>query len=113
MRLENQTFTIPSTWTPPKYRFGQLVKQGEIVGMEYYASGTNRAFQHGEGWLYWIALDSGAEETETFQESSIKPLNPEEIKVLIQTEIESHSQRVAVLTEQLEIVQLGGEYGKP
>ena len=83
--------------------------------MEYYASGTNRALQNGEGWIYWVSLDNGngAEETETFQESSIYPLNPEELRTLIQAEIKSHSLRVAILTEQLEQIQLGGEYGKP
>ena len=104
--------TLPSTWTPPKYRFGQLVKQGEIVGMEYFEKGTNRALQHGEGWIYWIVFDN-SEETETFQESSIYPLNPFELHALIQAEIESHSQRVAALTEQLELQTQGNDHGKP
>ncbi len=86
--------------------------RGETVGMEYYEKGTNRALQHGEGWIYWIVFDN-SEETEIFQESSIKPLNPFELNTLIQAEIKSHEERVAVLTEQLELQTQGSDNGKP
>ena len=108
-----QHITIPSTWTPPKYRFGQLVKQGEIVGMEYYPLETNRTQyrnQHGKGWMYSVLPSPCSCDTETFGESSIKPLTPEELHALIALEIKSHATRVAALKEQLE---QGGEYGKP
>ena len=96
-----QHITLPNTWTPPKYRFGQMVKQGQIVVMEYYPPGSYRASQHGEGWVYGVA-EPDSEDTEHFPESCLRPLNPEELQALITEEIESHSQRVAVLKEQLE-----------
>ncbi len=104
-----QNIILPSTWTPPKYRFGQMVKQGQIVGMEYYPPGSYRACQHGEGWIYWILLDQNADDTESFGESSLRPLNPEELHTLIEAEVKSHTTRVAALKEQLE---QGDKYGK-
>ena len=80
------------------------------MGMEYYAPGTNRASRHGEGWIYWVLLDPNAEDSESFGESGIRPLKPEELHTLITEEIESHQRRVTALKEQLE---QGGEYGKP
>jgi hypothetical protein len=44
------TISISSGWDYPRFTFGQLTKQGIIIGMVYYQTGTFLAEDFGEGW---------------------------------------------------------------
>jgi hypothetical protein len=65
---------LPSHWDLPKYHFGQRVKQGEITGMEYHPPGTQRAYELGKGWTYWVLRNELCENVESFREKDISPL---------------------------------------
>lgn len=62
---------FPERWQAPKYKLGQQVKQGQIVGVEYHPPGTKQPCRFGEGWSYWILVD---EDLEAFRESNIEAL---------------------------------------
>lgn len=62
---------FPEHWQAPKYKLGQQVKQGQIVGVEYHPPGTKRACNFGEGWTYWVLLQEPEEDLEAFRESNI------------------------------------------
>ncbi|MEH1920594.1 hypothetical protein [Nostoc sp.] len=92
---------IPNSWTPPKYHFGQRVKQGEITGLEYHPPGTRRAYELGIGWSYTVLLDDYYDEVDIYKESQIEPKTQESHKE-IQELIDLHQTRITALTEQLE-----------
>ena len=90
---------IPSHWTPPKYHFGQWVKQGIIVGCDYYPRDRAAAYQYKEAWRYSVLPDfyADAESIETYQESEIKPFSPEELRAALEADIAFHELRLTEL----------------
>ncbi|BDA74401.1 hypothetical protein CAL7716_085670 [Calothrix sp. PCC 7716] len=96
---------FPDHWTLPKYKLGQHVKQGQIVGVEYHPPGTRRSYTFGEGWHYWILIHELEEDIENLPESYIKPLTPEELRSVVseqQALIEAYQKNIAALTKQAE-----------
>ncbi|MEH1777068.1 hypothetical protein [Nostoc sp.] len=96
-----KTIRIPSHWESPKYHLGQRVKQGEITGMEYHPPGTQRAYELGKGWTYWVLRNELCENVESFREKDISPLTYVELKDKIQAEIEFYTSKVTFLTQEL------------
>lgn len=95
---------FPSHWPRPKYHFGQLVKQGRIIGIEYQSPGTRRAFDLGLGWIYAVLLDDQGYDTDQLKESEIELASLEELENEINYEkslVEIHQSNKAALTEQL------------
>lgn len=90
------TIKIPSDWTPPKYNFGQMVRQGEIVGMENHFDA---------GWHYWVRPDANSEDTQSYPEFQINPFSPEELRALLHSEIQFHQSKITALVEQLKRVE--------
>lgn len=70
---------IPGHWSPPKYYFGQLVKQGRIIGLEYQPPETKRGYELKQRWTYSILMDDEYE-VECFPESSIEPASPQDLR---------------------------------
>ncbi|MEH1908889.1 MAG: hypothetical protein V7L05_20705 [Nostoc sp.] len=95
---------IPNSWTPPKYHFGQRVKQGEITGLEYHPPGTQRAYELGQGWSYTVLLDEYSDYVEIYKESQIELPTPESRKEIL-VNIGLYESRLAALKEQLEAEQ--------
>ncbi|MFB2769818.1 hypothetical protein ACE1AT_11095 [Pelatocladus sp. BLCC-F211] len=93
-RKRKQTVVIPSTWETPKYCFGQRVKQGIIIGMEYFVD-----VEH--GWKY-VCSDPNSEDYEVCDEPDIETYEPQELHALIKDEIVFHKSKIVALTEQLE-----------
>ncbi|MDZ8138225.1 MAG: hypothetical protein RM049_23445 [Nostoc sp. DedQUE04] len=102
---QDLSIRIPSDWTPPKYYFGQRVKQGQITGVEYHPPGTQIAYELGKGWVYRVLRNELCETAEIFIEKDIKPLTAQELEEKIQAEIEFHASKVTALAKQLEEVQ--------
>ncbi|WP_174711375.1 HNH endonuclease [Nostoc sp. TCL240-02] len=102
---EKSCIRFPSHWPQPKYHFGQLVKQGRIIGIEYQSPGTRRAFDLGKGWIYAVLLDDLGYDTDQLKESEIEPPPLSVLQAEINYEkslVEIHQNNKAVLTEQLE-----------
>lgn len=97
------SISMPNDWIPPKYHFGQWVKEGLIIGCTYYHAGSKPAYQYKQTWRYCVLPDvqADAEDIKYFLESEITPLTPEELFTKIQTEIDFHVSRVAALNKQL------------
>ncbi|QLE47946.1 hypothetical protein FD724_07325 [Nostoc sp. C057] len=97
------SISIPSDWTPPKYRLGQWVKEGLIVGCTYYHAGSKPAYQYKQTWRYCVLPDeqADAEDIKYFLESEITPLTSSELQTKIQALVDFHSSRITALTEQL------------
>jgi hypothetical protein len=93
---------IPNSWTPPRYHFGQRVKQGEITGLEYHPPGTRRAYELGQGWSYTVLADEYSGEAEIYKERQIELLIPSESQKEVQILIDLYKSRLSALTEQLE-----------
>lgn len=70
---------IPGHWDVPKYQFGQLVKQGRIIGLEYQPPETKRGYDLKERWIYSVLMNDEYE-VECFSESSIEPASPQDLK---------------------------------
>ncbi|MEH1828279.1 MAG: HNH endonuclease [Nostoc sp.] len=98
---EQSNIRFPSHWKKPKYQLGQLVKQGEIIGVEYHYPASLMADEFGEGWTYWVLIDKHAADVESFSERNITPLSNLELQQSVQSEIEFHQSKLAALTEQL------------
>ncbi|MEH2458290.1 hypothetical protein [Nostoc sp.] len=98
------SISMPNDWTPPKYHFGQWVKEGLIIGCTYYHLGTKPAYQYEQVWRYSVLADeqADAEDIKCFLESEITALTPEELQQKIQSLIDFHRNRMTALTEQLE-----------
>lgn len=93
-RKAKKTIPIPSDWEAPLYQFGQHVKQGQIVGMEYFLKDDEIYKQTGVNWCYWCA---DARQLKMYAECQIEPLSTEEIKELIN----AHGQEIETLRTQL------------
>lgn len=101
---EKSCIRFPSHWSQPKYHFGQLVKQGRIIGIEYQSPGTRRAFDLGLGWIYAVLLDDLGYDTDQLKESEIELPSLEKLENEINYEkslAEIHQKNLVVLGEQL------------
>jgi hypothetical protein len=103
--MSQQTIVIPEDWSTPKYQLGQWIKQGLIVGIEYYLPGSFRGNKYGAGWVYWVMPHRDSEDTESWGEESVKPLTENDLRELIEKEANSHNIKLAALTEQLKLVE--------
>ncbi|KYC42081.1 hypothetical protein WA1_18945 [Scytonema hofmannii PCC 7110] len=103
--MSQQTIVIPEEWTAPKYQLGQWIKQGLIVGIEYYLPNSFRGNKYGAGWIYWVMPHKDSEDTETWSEESVKPLTEADLQEMIQKEVNSCNTKIAALTEQLELIK--------
>jgi hypothetical protein len=92
---------FPNHWKSPKYSLGQLVKQGEIIGVEYHPPGSLMAEQFGEGWTYWVLIDKHAVDVESFSERNITPLSSLELQQSVQSLIDFHRNKIAELAKLL------------
>ncbi len=110
---EKSCIRFPSHWSQPKYHFGQLVKQGRIIGIEYQSPGTRRAFDLGKGWIYAVLLDDLGYDTDQLHEPEIKPPSLEQLQAEIEYEkslAQIHQKNLVVLDEQLsEVVQVSSK----
>lgn len=96
------TINLPNHWKPPKYAFGDRVKQGVIVGLENYPIDSYLGQKYGRKWRYTLLPDKTEEEVDYFLEGEIEPLLPEEIRTEIQAEIQFHKTALDVLTSEEE-----------
>ncbi|WP_375495381.1 hypothetical protein [uncultured Nostoc sp.] len=99
-----KNISFPNHWESPKYQLGQLVKQGRIIGVEYQAPGTTRAYDLSKGWIYSVLIDDLGYDTENVLESDIKPPSLEQLEAEIDYEkslAEIHLENCSVLTKQL------------
>lgn len=95
---------FPDHWKAPKYKLGQQVKQGQIVGVEYYPPLTKRALDGGEGWNYWVLIHEMEDYAESFREADIEPLTTFELQTIIDKRssfIQVYQNNIAALVEQL------------
>ncbi|MDZ8240573.1 MAG: hypothetical protein RMZ69_26055 [Nostoc sp. ChiQUE01a] len=102
------TINIPNHWKTPKYSLGQLVKHGQIIGIEYQPPGTRRAYDLGEGWYYSVLINEQEYDVENLKESDIQPPSREKIDAKIdelKALIEFHQSSAAFLSKQLEKVE--------
>ncbi|QLE47945.1 hypothetical protein FD724_07320 [Nostoc sp. C057] len=103
---QNLSIRLPDEWTQPKYYLGQLVKQGEIIGIRHLPENSGMAFDFGnEPWAYVVIKDKGSDSGYVIAQSEILPLAPEELLAKIQAEIEFHQNKIAALTQQLNQVE--------
>ncbi|HYW17925.1 MAG TPA: HNH endonuclease, partial [Nodularia sp. (in: cyanobacteria)] len=93
---------FPSHWGKPKYHLGQRVKEGEIVGVEYYQPKTLRGYEEGAGWSYWVLRNDLSDQAEAFRESNISPLKTSELIEDIQSEIEFYQNKITALNEHIQ-----------
>lgn len=100
-RRKQKSIIIPSIYPQPKYRFGQIVKQGRIIGMEYFPPDMKISDSKDEQWYYWVSEDEDSMDLNQFNEAQIEPLSPEELQTLVKDEIDFHNSCIAVLKEQL------------
>lgn len=99
MRRSRKSIPIPSTWELPKYQFGQLVKQGLILSMEYYPQNTPASEEFGVGWAYWCSDDGDANCMSKYMECEIELLSEIDIKTMIQ----SRAEEIEMLRAQLNL----------
>ncbi len=96
---------LPSTWNLPKYRFGQLTREGYIVGMEYRPPGFQISVDAEGEWFYWVTKSLESDDLSSCDESNIELLSSEEMQSLVADEIEFHKHRIAALVQQLKITE--------
>jgi hypothetical protein len=82
-------------------------KDGIILGLYYYPSGTELAEQFGGGWRYTLMPDKNSDELFHFQESHVQPLTPEELFSQIRAEIDFYQQQISILNRQLTLLTGG------
>jgi len=99
---EQSKIRFPSHWPQPKYHLGQRVKQGEIVGVEYYQPKTLRGYEEGAGWSYWVLRNDLSDQAEAMRESNIQPLKTSELQEEIQAEIEFYQSKITALNEHIQ-----------
>jgi HNH endonuclease len=99
---EKSCIRFPSHWPQPKYHLGQRVKQGEIVGVEYYQPKTLRGYEEGAGWSYWVLENDLSDQAEAMRESNISPLKASELIEEIQSEIEFYQSKITALNEHIQ-----------
>nr|MDZ8056727.1 HNH endonuclease [Nostoc sp. EkiNYC01] len=101
---EQSCIPFPSHWRKPKYYFGQQMKQGQIVGIEYHPPGTQAAERFGENWTYWVLVNNDDIDTESFTEQNLKPMSQEDLLSEIEylkANIATQEKSLAALVEQL------------
>ena len=89
---------MPSTWGLPLYLLGQFIKQGQIIGVNYYPPGTPAAKEYEEeGWSYLVMPSMDSDILLHLSESEIKSCLPDQACAFLQTEIDKHQSKVAAL----------------
>ena len=105
------TISIPQHWGYPRFALEQRTKQGIILGLYYYPSGTELAEQFGHGWRYVLMPNKNSDETSYLQENQIQPLTPEELFQQITAEIDFYQQQISILNRQLTVLTQGANNG--
>ncbi|MCC5640259.1 hypothetical protein LC593_31390 [Nostoc sp. CHAB 5844] len=98
------TISIPPVWQYPRFGFGQRTERGQIIGMKYYAEDTYLADEYGAGWRYILLPNKNTEDDETRIEDDIKLLSPQELKTVLETEINSYLRQIQMLKHELNAV---------
>ncbi|MBE9209458.1 hypothetical protein IQ244_23765 [Nostoc sp. LEGE 06077] len=98
------TISIPPGWRYPRFTFGQRTERGQIIGLKYYAEDTYLAEEYGAGWRYIMLLDKNHEDEKTQLEDEIKLLSPQELKTVLEAEINSYLRQVESLKHELNAV---------
>ncbi|MBD2457692.1 hypothetical protein H6G80_26925 [Nostoc sp. FACHB-87] len=98
------TISIPPVWQYPRFGFGQRTERGQIIGMKYYAEDTYLADEYGAGWRYILLPNKNTEDDETRIEDDIKLLSPQELKTVLETEINSYLRQIQMLKHELTAV---------
>jgi hypothetical protein len=101
------TISIPQHWGYPRFALEQRTKQGIILGLYCYPSGTELAEQFGEGWRYVLMPNKNSDEILYLQENQIQLLPPQELFTQITAEIDFYQRQIAILQQQLSIVTGG------
>ncbi|QFS52323.1 hypothetical protein [Nostoc sphaeroides] len=101
------TISIPQHWDYPRFALDQRTKDGIILGLYYYPSGTELAEQFGGGWRYALMPKKNSDELFHFQENQIQPLSPQELFSQIRAEIDFYQSQIAILQQQLAVVTGG------
>ena len=101
------TISIPQHWGYPRFALEQRTKQGTILGLYYYPSGTELAEQFDEGWRYVLMPNKNSDEISYLQENQIQPLSRQELFTQITAEIDFYQQQIAILQQQLAVVTGG------
>ncbi|MBU7585715.1 MAG: hypothetical protein KAF91_22995 [Nostoc sp. TH1S01] len=98
------TVSIPPSWQYPRFGFGQRTERGQIIGLKYYAEDTYLADEYGAGWRYILLPNKNTEDDETRIEDDIKLLSPQELKTVLDTEINNHLRQIQMLKHELKAV---------
>ncbi|MCC5612195.1 hypothetical protein LC612_37075 [Nostoc sp. CHAB 5834] len=94
---------IKNNWPLPKYYLGQLVKQGEILAIRRLPENSEIALDFGnEPWAYYVMQGQDSDCLLILGENEIIPLSEKELQSKIQSEIDLHQNKIAVLSEQLQ-----------
>ncbi|MBD2255453.1 hypothetical protein [Nostoc parmelioides] len=95
------TISIPKGWDYPKFTLGQRIKQGLIIGIQYYPTDTLLAHEYGTGWRYTVMSDKNSEEVRSYFDDQIQQFSVAELQAQLQAELEEHQQQITALQEQL------------
>jgi hypothetical protein len=101
------TISIPNNWDYPRFSFSQRTQQGVIVGMEYYLTNSQLAYQYGQGWRYAVMHHDDCEEIRHYFDDQIQTLSLAELRAQIIAEIDEHTQQIDALKQQLAAVTGG------
>lgn len=104
METSKNTITIPGYWTQPKYSLGQRIKQGIIVGIQYYQSQNLLTDYSNGSWRYAVLDNGDFEEIIHLSEQKIQPLSSQELTKQIQDEIELYQNSITVLSKELSAI---------
>ncbi|MBD2491376.1 hypothetical protein [Aulosira sp. FACHB-615] len=96
--------STPPGWHYPQFGFGQRTERGQIIGMKYYAEDTYLAEEYGAGWRYILLPNKNTEDDETRIEDDIKLLSPQDLKTVLEAEINSYLHQVESLKHELKAV---------
>ncbi len=95
------TISIPQHWGYPRFALDQRTKDGIILGLYYYSSGTGLAEQFGVGWRYALMPNKNSDELFHFQENQIQLFSPQELFSQIRAEIDFYQQQIGIRQQQL------------
>ena len=93
--------TFPKNWTLPKYKLGQLVRQGWIVGMRYYPKNSVLGHTYHSGWHYDVVTDWLEVDATYHTEEEIKPYSQEETVAELQAEIDALTLQIEALRDSI------------
>ncbi|BBD62939.1 hypothetical protein NIES2109_57890 (plasmid) [Nostoc sp. HK-01] len=99
-----QTLSIPQDWQYPRFSFGGRTQLGVIIGMKYYAEDTYLGNEYGVGWHYIMLADKNGEDEEHRTEEHIKLLSAQELKTMLEAEIQNYQRQIQSLKHQLESI---------